>query len=1091
MKKYLFSALTALIVFACDQKPATKFQKLSADDTGIDFNNINVENEAINIFTYEYLYNGGGVAAGDINNDGLVDLYFSSNNLENKLYLNEGGMKFKDITESSKAGCKPGWKTGVSMVDINADGWLDIYVCRSADSRAANRENSLLINNHDLTFTDKAKEYGLNDNSYSTQAAFFDFDRDGDLDAFILNHSLLSISNSFNISNVNRRVGYPFVGNKFYENENGKFKDITSEVGVIGGASNYGLGIGVSDVNNDGWPDVYVSNDYVDNDRLYLNRNGVDFFDATDSLFTQVSQFSMGLDIADVNNDGFTDIISLDMLPEDNKRQKLLFGPDKYDVYSTSVKNGFYYQNMRNMLQLNNGDGSFSEVGQLAGISNTDWSWSALLADFDNDGLQDLFISNGYKRDFTNNDFLKYRADQEIKTMTRDGKRNYGEMLKKIPSNKVHNYIFRNEDDLHFKDMKEQWGLEEKILTNGATYADLDNDGDLDIVTNNIDELAGIYENKARPAKNNFLKVKLVGTGQNATAIGSKVLCYANGKTQCREMFLTRGFQSSIDPVLIFGLGESSKVDSLIVKWPNQNISKASGIAANQTYVVDQKTTEQANNTEEKKVQPLFSLSKSKIDFKHLENDFVDFKTQTLLPRMYSTLGPAMTGADVNRDGLVDLFIGGAKGQPSSLFVQDKGGNYLQVKETNFNESASSEIVDAIFFDKDNDGDLDLYLVSGSYEFSPEDKSLQDYVYENDGKGKFKLVPSALPQILLSGSCVRAADYDSDGDMDLFVGSRLVPGSYPITPESILLINDGKGIFSKADKGIIGPVAKAGMITDATWIDLNQDKKLDLVVVGEWMPVSFFVNANGKFVDQTKQYADQMTGWWNCIQQADLDKDGDVDFVVGNFGMNNQMKPTASQPVSIFYLDIDNNGSIDPIVTYFIEGKEYPYPNRDEITEQVPMLKKRFNDYESYSNATLSTILTTDELAKSGKLTATTFETVIMINDQGKFRKFVLPPQSQYAPVFSISVSDFNGDSNPDILLSGNLEKTRVRTGLYAGNYGSVLLGDGKGNFVYLNQRESGFSVRGDVRKTVIDNSRVIFAINNSRPILYDQTLIK
>lgn len=1081
----LLAILLLSVCAGCRNKSNTLFERLDAHDTGIAFNNINVENDAINIFTYEYLYNGGGVAVGDINNDGLPDIYFSSNNLENKLYLNKGDFKFEDITDKAGAGCKQGWKTGVSMVDINGDGWLDIYVCRSADSSPANRRNSLLINNHDLTFTDRAHEYGLDDDSYSTHAAFFDFDRDGDLDCFLLNHSLLSISNSFNISNINRRLRYPYVGNKFMRNDNGHFKDLTDSVGIVGGTSNYGLGIGVSDINNDGWPDLYVSNDYVDNDKLYINKSGKYFIDVTDSMLTHVSQFSMGLDIADVNNDGFTDILTLDMLPEDNKRQKLLFGPDKYDVLQTSVKNGYHHQYMRNMLQLNNGDGSFSEIGQLTGISNTDWSWSALLADYDNDGLQDLFISNGYKRDFTNNDFLKYKADQEIKSMSRDGKRNYAEMLKKMPSNKLHNYIFKNKDGLMFENKVREWGFDDKLLTNGAVYADLDNDGDLDLVMNNIDEAAGVYRNQSDSQNHSFLKIKLIGTEMNSQGIGSKVFCFTQGKKQVRELYPVRGFQSSVEPTLFFGFNKTSIIDSVIVEWPSGSQSKQVNITTNQLLSVNQSGAVPARNKmlAEKK---LFTEIKDALVFAHHENDFIDFKVQTLLPRMYSASGPAMASGDVNADHLTDIFIGGAKGQHAELFIQNKDGKFTSKLLACFKDEPGVEIADAIFFDKDNDGDLDLYTVNGGYENNPNDKPVRDCIYENDGAGNFMKVTNALPDFVSNGSCVRSSDVDSDGDLDLFIGGRIIAGRYPETPESFMLLNDGKGNFKIATSLVAPDLKTIGMVTDALWLDLNQDQKEDLVVVGEWMPISFFVNKNGKLVNKTNDYIkDATAGWWNCITAADVDLDGDKDLVIGNFGMNNQMKPSAKRPVSIFYSDIDANGSVDPILTYFIMGKEYPYPNRDELTEQLPSIKKRFIDFESYSDATISDILKPEELKKIKKLSASTFETSLYLNTGKGFTKSNLPIQAQYAPIFSILVEDLNHDSRPDLLMVGNLEKTRVRTGKYSGDYGFLFIGDGKGNFEYMPQYLSGLSLRGDVKHVISDSKCLIFGVNNASVKVY------
>jgi hypothetical protein len=1068
-------------LFSCkNDKDDHLFTRLTPDETGIRFNNINAENEQINIFTYEYLYNGAGVAVGDINNDGLADIYFSSNNLENKLYLNKGNLNFEDITSKSGAGCKPGWKTGVSMVDINADGLLDIYVCRSADSHPENRKNSLLINNGNLTFTDKANEYGLDDNSYSTQGIFFDCDLDGDLDVFLLNHSLLQISNSFDIGKINRNIRYPYIGNRMLRNDNGHFTDVSEAAGIPSLSSNYGLGGGVADFNNDGWPDLYASNDYVDNDKLYLNNKDGTFTDVTDSLLTHTSQFSMGMDIADVNRDGLLDILTLDMLPEDNKRQKLLFGPDRYDVFATSVKNGYHYQYMRNMLQLNNGDGTFSEIGQLAGISNTDWSWSALLADYDNDGWQDLFVSNGYKRDFTNNDFLKYKADQQLK-MQAGGKGSYSEMMTKIPSNKLHNYIFKNNGDLTFRDACVDWGFTDKTLTNGAAYADLDNDGDLDLVMNNIDEMAGVYRNNAdKLLKRNYLKVRLKGTGKNTSGIGARVSLYSKGKLQMKEMSPVRGFQSSVDPLIHVGLDTVSIIDSLIVIWPDHKKQKLVNIKANQLLII-----KQAEGSQEDYVQPpekTFFTESRGIQFSHNENEYIDFKTQALLPRMYSTQGPASATADVNGDGYEDIFIGGAKNQAGELFLQTSDGNFRPVKTSVFLQDAISEDVDAIFFDMDHDNDQDLYVVSGGYEYAPDDIALQDRIYRNDGKGNFEKIKNALPTHLVSGSCVRSSDIDNDGDLDLFVGGRISPGRYPETPESAILINDGKGNFADATNEIAPEIKKIGMVADARWVDLDKDSREDLVVVGEWMRVEFYTNENGKLTDQSAQaMKGDNLGWWNCVSSADIDNDGDVDLVLGNFGLNNQLKPSMSHPVTLDYADYDNNGSVDPLLCYYIQGKSYPYANRDELTDQLPGFKKRFTDYESYSEATLEKILKPEELRNSVKLAATNFQSCIAINHgDGTFTLKPLPLQAQYAPVFAIRAVDVNGDNKTDLITAGNLDKTRVRTGKFSGNTGFVFLGDGTGNFQYVPQLVSGLKVQGDVRHIEMLDTRIIFIRNNA-----------
>ncbi len=1080
----IFGLLLGVILFGCNQTNKKKFYRLESDDTGIFFNNINAENEQINIFTYEYLYNGGGVAIGDINNDGLTDIYFSSNNLENKLYLNKGNFKFEDITSLSGAGCQKGWKTGVSMVDINADGWLDIYVCRSADGDPNNRKNSLLINNGDLTFTDRASDYGLDDNSYSTQAAFFDYDRDGDLDAFLLNHSLLQISNSFNIKVINRLDRYPYVGNRLLRNDGGRFVDVSDTSGIYGPASNYGLGVGVSDFNNDGWPDLYISNDYVDSDKLLINDQKGKFIMATDSMLSQISQFSMGLDIGDVNRDGNMDIMTLDMLPEDNKRQKLLFGPEHYYVYSSMQKNGYSSQCMRNMLHLNSGNSTFSEIGQIAGVSNTDWSWSALFADFDNDGFQDLFVSNGYKRDFTNHDFLNYKADQEIKIAQKKAGI-YTEMFEKIPSSKPTNYLFKNSGGLQFDNVSDLWGFDEGGLTHGAAYADLDNDGDLDMILNNMDANAGIYRNNVGDIlKNNYLKIKLLGNDQNHFAIGARVIVFAKGQLIVREQYPVRGFQSSVDPILHFGLDSVTQVDSIHVLWPKGGLQKLMGTSVNQILSIKESDTNHSTIVQKSIASPLLEEVQI-MPISHVENEFIDFLIQPLLPRMYSTQGPAMVIGDINGDALNDLFVGGGKGHKGAIYLKNHKGDYSKLQQS---FDGATEDVDASFFDADGDGDLDLYVVSGGYEFSSNEGGLQDRLYINKGDGKFDKAKNRLPSFLSSGSCVRPFDFDGDGDLDLFVGGRIVPGSYPKVPLSYLLENDGKGFFKIVTSSVAPDLQRIGMVSDAKWADLNGDGKQDIIVVGEWMGIKVFINESGKLIDMSDKFLnDAYQGWWNTIEVNDLDGDGDMDFIAGNLGMNNQMKASHESPVSMQYADYDDNGSVDPILFYHIQGKSFPYASRDELIAQLPMLKKRFVDYESYSSAVLETILTEKEQALSKELVATTFETSVFINDANQqFSKISLPIEAQFSPVYSIAVLDINGDDVLDIILGGNLEKTRVRTGKYTGNNGFVFIGSTSGTYHYLNQNNSGLNVSGDVRKIIVDRNRILFGRNNSDVMIYE-----
>jgi len=1091
---FAFSLCIGLIIQCSSCRPAKSkgsvFTLLNNDSTGIHFNNVNVENEQVNILTYEYLYNGGGVAIGDINNDGLKDIYFTSNNLENKLYLNRGNFRFEDITDKAGVGCKQGWKTGVTMADVNGDGWLDIYVCKSADANPENRRNVLLINNGNLTFTDRAKEYGLDDAGYSTQAAFFDEDNDGDLDVLLLNHSLIEVSNTIGINPLLRETRHPYFSNKLFRNDNGKFIDISQAAGIKGGMANYGLGIAISDFNNDGWQDVYVTNDYAENDHLYINNHKGGFVDSVASYIDHMSNFSMGVDVADFNNDGLQDICTLDMLPEDNKRQKLLYGPNEYDKFNMLVKTGLQYQYMRNMLQLNNGNGRFSEIGQLAGVSNTDWSWAPLIADFDNDGLPDLFVSNGYKRDFTNMDFLKYKADMQVKRnpgAPADQAATLLEMISKMPSNKFHNYMFKNKGDLTFANVSKDWGFGKSVLDNGVAYADLDNDGDLDLVTNNLDEEAFIYKNNSNEIfKNNYLEISLKGDSLNRYGIGAKVKAYLKGQVEFRENNPTRGFQSCVDASLHFGLGKNTEVDSLEVIWPRGKRQILRQVKANQVLQVSEKDANEQILYNKVPAKTFMTIDKdSSISFVHREDDVIDFNIQSFLPGFLSTQGPRIARADVNGDGREDVYICGAKNQPGELFLQSPDGHFKKTAQPDFVRDSVPEDIDAAFFDADGDGDMDLYVVSGGYVFAVGSPELQNRLYLNDGKGHFTRKTGAIPGIMVNASCVKPIDVDGDGDMDVFVGARVVPRRYPETPSSYLLINDGKGNFSN-QTAMLAPVLQSlGMVTDAVWADINNDKQPDLIVVGEWMPITVLINNHGKLTDESSSFIKvSSNGWWNRIIADDFDNDGDIDFVVGNLGWNTQMKVSDTQPCSMVYDDFDGNGSMDAVMCYYIQGKNYPALSRDELVDQLPGLKKKFNDYASYSTATIEDIFTKEQLEKAKKLTVNRFTTTYIENKgNGVFELKDLPVEAQFAPVYAIQSFDVNNDGNKDLVLAGNFEKTRVLIGKYDANHGVLFLGDGKGNFRYTSQTASGLNIYGDVRDVALINTSkkkmLLFTIND------------
>ncbi|MEO6289720.1 MAG: VCBS repeat-containing protein, partial [Ginsengibacter sp.] len=912
---------------------------------------------------YIYFYNGGGVAIGDINNDGLQDILFTGNMVRNRLFLNKGNFEFEDITTGSGVSEKQGWCTGATMLDINGDGHLDIYICRSADGNPQRRENLLFINNGDLTFSEKARQYGLADQGYSTQSAFFDYDKDGDLDCFILNHSLQQYASGVQEKPELRKIRNADYASKLYRNDNGHFLDVTESSGVTSNVLTFGLGVTISDLNNDGWPDIYQSNDFSEPDYLFINNRKGGFTEQLSKCLDETSLFSMGTDAADYNNDGLVDLVTLDMLGEDNRTQKMHSGAENFDKFQFLFSQGFYYQYSRNMLQKNNGDGTFSEVGQLAGISNTDWSWSALFADYDNDGNKDLFVTNGYVKDHTDMDFLKYSMDRLVRSMNKEAVDPIPEYIRRMPPLQIANYIFQNNGNETFTKRTKEWGFTQRGVSAGAAYADLDNDGDLDLVINNSNDYAGIYKNNAvGRLKNNFLRIHLIGNAANERGIGAKVKLFCKGQEYYQEQSPVRGFQSSSDPVLNFGVGKNNMIDSVLVIWPDDKFQKLNNVKPNQTLTL--RLTDAggkwAYDTVYNVSQSLFQQT-NLTNVAHHENNFSDFTVQTLLPNFLSRQGPCIEIADINKDGLEDFFISGAKDQSSQIFVQNKNGTFTSKPEGSLLSDAKSEDVAAVFFDADNDGDKDLYVAGGGLEFNQNDAAYQDRLYINDGRGNFTKKENALPQMLSSKGCVKAADIDGDGDIDLFVGGRVVPGKYPTPPESYILINDGKGNFREATSDVCAALQHIGMVTDALWLDLNNDKQPDLIVVGEWMPIKIFINQNGKLTDQSPSYIHfASTGWWNRIHADDMDGDGDLDLIIGNWGLNTQFHVNEKEPMTIYYKDFDGNGTIDPVLCYYIDGVSYPYNSRDDLTEQLPGLKKKFLEYAPYAVATIHDMFTSE-----------------------------------------------------------------------------------------------------------------------------------
>ena len=1089
----LFFLSVVIASVSCSNKSAHLFTLLDENKTGINFQNTIFEDGPLNVSNYIYFYNGGGVAIGDINNDGLQDVFFTGNMVHNRLFLNKGNFKFEDITDKSGVAQKQGWCTGATMVDINGDGNLDIYICRSADINPQMRRNLLFINNGDLTFSERAGEYGLADTGYSTQAAFFDYDKDGDLDCFIINHSLQKYSAGVQDNPELRKERNPAFANKLYKNDNGHFTDVSLQAGITSNVLTFGLGLAISDFNNDGWSDVYVSNDFNEPDYLFINNRNGTFTESLSKCMDEVSLYSMGSDAADYNNDGATDLITLDMLPEDNKTQKMHSGAENFDKFQYLFDKGFYYEYNRNMLQKNNGDGTFSEVGQLAGVSNTDWSWSALFGDYDNDGNKDLFVSNGYVKDYTEMDFLKYSVDRIIRSQQGEKVDAIPEYIKKMPTNVIPNYIFQNNGNGTFTTRSKQWGIDQPGVSAGAAYADLDNDGDLDLIINNTNNSAGIYQNNSNGLeKNNYLRIQLKGNSQNARGIGAKVKLFCKGQEYYQEESPVRGFQSSVDPVLNFGIGKNNLIDSVIVIWPNDNLQKLTNVKPNQTLTLKITDTQQKWLYDTTAATNSLFIQTTLPNVAHHENEFNDFNTQNLLPNYLSRQGPCIEIVDINKDGLQDFFIGGAKDQSSQIFIQNSNGSFTNKSEPALVKDSMSEDVAATFFDADNDGDKDLYVASGGYEFNDNDAALQDRLYINDGKGNFTKKENALPQMFTSKGCVKAADIDDDGDLDLFVGGRVVPGKYPMAPRSYILLNDGKGNFTDATQNICASLMQPGMITDALWSDLNNDKQPDLIVVGEWMPVKVFINQKGKLTDESSTYIHfGSSGWWNKIFGADMDGDGDTDLIIGNCGENTQFHPTEKEPMTIYYKDFDNNGSVDPIFCYYINGTSYPAASRDDLTDQLPGLKKKFLEYKDYANATINDVFTQDQLKDAGMLKAETMQTVYLENQGSKgFALHVLPLEAQYAPVYGIVSIDANHDGKKDVLLAGNNTWTRIKFGRYSANHGILLLGDGKGNFTYAPQTESGLKIRGNVRSLQLIQSKktqkIIAGINDNNAIMLD-----
>ncbi|MCW5517202.1 VCBS repeat-containing protein [Muriicola sp. Z0-33] len=1090
---FLFGVVFCILNSCMETEEKKLFTLMDPDDTGIKFKNLLKETEQFNVLEYGYLYNGGGVSIGDLNNDSLPDIYFTGNMVGSRLYINQGGMEFKEIAEEAGVFAEGLWNTGTTMADVNADGLLDIYVCRSAAKDPQKRKNLLFINNGDLTFTEKAADYGIDDSGYSTQGAFFDYDKDGDLDLYVLNHSTQEYAGFGQITPQLKNRKNKAYSDKLYQNNQGKFRDVSDEAGLISNVLGFGLGIAISDINNDAWPDIYVSNDYNEQDYLYINNADGTFSESLEDYIGHTSLFSMGSDIADINNDGYTDIMTLDMLPEDNYRQKMVSGPDNYDKYSLLVQSGFYNQSMRNMLQLNNKGTSFSEIGQFAGISNTDWSWASLFADLDNDGFKDVFITNGYKRDYTNMDFMNYAVQEKLNENKTGRRTAIMELLEKIPSTVVENYTYRNTGNLKFNKVNAEWGIDQKSLSNGAAYADLDNDGDLDLVVNNIETEPFVYRNNSEIlTANHYIKIKLKGSDANTFGIGARVEVYLpDGQKLIQELLPSRGYQSSVDYHLVFGLGTTEQIDKLKVIWPDGKVQLITDIKVDSTLTLFQKDAA-SNNSEQPREKNTYLTnisSDSVLVYAHTENNFIDFKREQLLPHKLSTQGPKLAKADANGDGLEDIFIGGAKGSSGQLFLQERSGTFRASDQKTFNNDKGAEDIGVLFFDADNDEDMDLYVVSGGADFNPGDSDLQDRLYFNNGQGGFAQKTGTLPQMQTSGSCVTAADFDGDGDTDLFVGGRLEPGLYPNAARSYILENDGLGNFKDITSDVNENLLKPGMVTDALWTDINQNGSSDLILVGEWMNIRIFENTSGILKEITETAGlDNSWGWWNTIEEGDFDNDGDQDYVIGNFGLNSQLKASEEEPVELFVKDFDGNGSLDPILCSYIMGESYPVFSKDDLVGQLNNLKSRYVNYSDYAGQKMTDIFSQKQLEDAQVLKATNFASSYMENmGNGTFKLSALPRTTQFSPVYGIISKDLNADGNLDLLLAGNFFGTRVKYGRYDANKGVLLLGDGHGKFKFINNAESGMLINGEVRDVISvkgsDGQELVIFSQNNMPV--------
>ncbi|MBN8684576.1 MAG: VCBS repeat-containing protein [Chitinophagales bacterium] len=1081
----LFFALSLLLAACSGDVPAAadkQFTLLDAKSTGVDFRNDLPYNDSLNCYLFRNFYNGGGVGIGDMNNDGLPDLFFCGNLSSNKLYLNRGNFKFEDITEKAGLSTKGVWTAGVALADINGDGLLDIYACKSGPPGGARRSNELFLNQGNdaqgvPNFKEAAAEWGLQFTGLSTHAAFFDYDHDGDLDCYLLNNSIRSIG-GYDYRPGQRDKPDPDGGNRLLRNELAQgrpvFTDVTQQAGIYSSAIGFGLGVTVGDYDRDGWQDLYISNDFFERDYLYRNRGDGSFEEVLTRAMTETGKGAMGADMADLDNDGFPEIFVTEMTAPDERRYKTKAIFDDWNTYNLMRNTGYHRQFGRNVLQHNRGDGTFAELGRQAGVWATDWSWGALLADFDNDGRKDIFVANGIGKDLLDQDYLNFYSDPSAvgKLLKENPGAGIRKLIDAMPSEPVANYCYRNEGDLQFSNQAAAWGLDQPSFSNGSAYGDLDNDGDLDLVVNNANMPCFLYRNES---KAKWLKINISGEGFNKFGLGARVTVQAGGVQQYAESAPMRGFESCVEPRLHFGLGQAAVAEWVEVVFPSGKVWRAENVAANQILQVSENAAQPGVATKAQASTAFLQAKIQELPFRHQESDFSDFNREPLLFQMYSNLGPALAVADVNADGQEDVFLGGAAGQASVLLLGQSGGKFSPSTQVAFAADKAAEDVTAAFFDADGDGDADLYVGSGSNEFEPGDAALQDRLYLNDGRGRFSRFAEALPgNKPFATSCVRPADFDADGDTDLFVGMRLVPGHYGRPAFSFLLKNDGKAHFQVVPPAMVGLKSA----TDAQWVNLNGDQYPDLAVVSEWEPLRIYLNENGQLREQKTSGLENTHGWWNALQAADLDGDGDVDFIAGNHGLNSRFRAAAEKPLQLYVHDFDANGIDETILCQYQGDKSYPVHQRADLVRQLPILKKKYLKSTDYQGQTMTDIFTPAQLAQALVLKAEQLQSCIFRNmGNGRFRVEPLPAAAQRTPVYAIALADMNGDGLKDLLLGGNQERCKPETGVYLATQGQVFLADGKGGF---GVKPQSMGVEGEIRAFGICKYGVLVGGNNS-----------